>query len=50
MGRGFAVPKKPAGWHRVRAAGFNFGMEEYANVIVHRMDGVSAGSTWSKWR
>ena len=23
MGVGFAVPKKPAGWHRVRAAGFN---------------------------
>jgi hypothetical protein len=33
MGGGFAVPKKPAGWNRVRAAGFNLGREEFAKVI-----------------
>ena len=33
MGGGFAVPKKPAGWNRVRAAGLNLGKEEFAKVI-----------------
>ena len=39
MGGGFAVPKKPAGWNRVRAAGLNLGKEEFAK-------GISAQNGW----